>query len=494
MAASRHGQVVAVTIAARTRAAVLWNSAALLATRTISLVRFVVLAAVLHPDDLGVLAIAWAALELLLVVTNPGMGTALIQRRSVEERDYDTVWTAGLLRTAAVGVCLVLVAGPVATAFGEPRATPFLRALAFAPFITAAASPKLAALERALTYGRLTTVRVVEALTEAVVSVALVLALGVWALVVGVVVAAVVRLVLSYAVAPHRPRLLIHPESVRSLLRFGRWMFLVGVTGVAGEAMLRLAVSHALGTAQLGLFFFAVRVVTMPVLAVEGAVDSVGMRAHVAVGDDVARRARGLQTSLVTLLAVLGPAYAVLLVLADRVAQALGPQWSAATGSMRVLAPAALLSVVAIACGPLLLALDRPQVIAGLTAGRAALLCACGGLLAVPWGVAGAAGGYLIAELVNASASLALTLPLVAHGMQGLRTQLCCVACGTAAAAAAAVAVAWRVEGAPALLLAGLAGAGAALVVLVAMDRHLDAGATDGLRLLLPRLPAARPG
>jgi O-antigen/teichoic acid export membrane protein len=73
------------SLASRTGSALLWNGAGLAAARLISLVRFVVLARLLAPDDFGLLAIAWVVIELLLTLTDVGMVTALVQRERVDE-------------------------------------------------------------------------------------------------------------------------------------------------------------------------------------------------------------------------------------------------------------------------------------------------------------------------------------------------------------------------------------------------------------------------
>jgi O-antigen/teichoic acid export membrane protein len=476
------------TLGTRTGHALFWNGVSLLAARGISLVRFFILARLLQPADFGLMAIAWAAVELLLVVSNPGMGTALIQRRHVEERDFNTVWTTGLLRTLLVGVVLFAASGPIAAAYGEPRAAPVLQALAIAPLLSAAASPKMAELNRRFAFRRLTVIRLAETGTEAIVSIALATTLAVWALVVGILVANLVRLVVSYVLAPHRPALMLHRGSARSLFRFGRWMFLTGIFVVAGDALLRAVISHRLGTAQLGVFYLSLRLVLLPISVVESAVDVVGMRAHVELGDDPRRRARALQTSLIGLLALLAPGYAILVVLASTVTSILGPQWSGAVGPIRVMSVAAIFTAVGVACGPVLLATDRPYVVTALSAFRASLLCLGGWVLASYLGLTGAAVGYLTAEAAVAVASLLCMLPLVAGPMPRLPAQILCLFAATSVAAATAFGVDRLLDGVAGLLAAGVSALSLAALVLVALDHRFDTGVTEVLDKLFPRL------
>ena len=168
------------SLASRTGSALLWNGAGLAVTRLISLVRFVVLARLLTPEDFGLLAIAWVVIELLLTLTDTGMVTALVQRDRVDESQYDTAWTVGIVRALVVAIVLVVGAPLIAQFFGEPRAASILPPLAAAPVLAALASIKIADLTRNLQFRKLTFIRVPEAAVEAVVSIALATLLGVW--------------------------------------------------------------------------------------------------------------------------------------------------------------------------------------------------------------------------------------------------------------------------------------------------------------------------
>jgi O-antigen/teichoic acid export membrane protein len=484
-----------VTLAKRTGDALLWNGASLVAARIISFVRFVILARLLTPGDFGLLAIAWAAIELALVFTDTGMATALLQRRHVQGRDFDTVWTAGLLRTMMLAVVLFAAAPTIADFFGEPRAAPVLRALAVAPLLSAAASIKIVDLTRRFAFRRLTVLRLSEAGTEAVVSIALASLFGVWALVVGVLAANLVRIVVSYILAPHRPRLVFDAGSARSLLRFGRWMFLTGVFAVAGEALLRAVISRRLGTAELGVFYLSLRFVLLPITSVEGAVSAVGVRAHAELGNEVQRRARALETSLFGLLGLLVPAYGVLVILAGTFVSVLGPQWSGAEDPIRVLSVAAAFATVAVACEPMLLGLERPHVVAGLTGCRAVLISAAGWLLASSWGLLGASVAYLVGEIIVGLAWLLFTLRLVPNAIVRLRAQLLTVLAAAAVAVAAAAAVDRSLSGVTALGAAAISGMALAAVVLLVLDRRFATGLVEDVGRLFPgvvaRLPSA---
>jgi O-antigen/teichoic acid export membrane protein len=477
------------SLASRTGSALLWNGAGLAVTRLISLVRFVVLARLLTPEDFGLLAIAWVVIELLLTLTDTGMVTALVQRDRVDESQFDTAWTVGIVRALVVAIVLVVGAPLIAQFFGEPRAASILPPLAAAPVLAALASIKIADLTRNLQFRKLTFIRVPEAAVEAVVSIALATLLGIWALVVGVLVANLVRVALSYLVAPHRPRISFDQGAARSLFRFGRWLFAVGVLGLAGEALLRAVIARRLGTAELGIFYLAMRLVMLPLTSVESAVGSIGMPLHARLQADPARRTRALRTSLVGMLALLIPGYVLLIVLAPSlVNEVLGARWAGAELPIRVLAAGAAIRVIAAACEPMAVGIGRPQLAAALAAVRLVLVAGLGWALAGAAGLVGASVAWLITEVVVAIGWLLATRNMVVRPVTGLGTQVLAVLVAAAAAGLTALGLDRLLPGLPAVVVAASLGLAVAGGLLWWLDRRLGTGLAQELAGMFPAM------
>jgi lipopolysaccharide exporter len=485
------------SLASRTGSALLWNGMGLVVTRLISLVRFVILARLLAPDDFGLLAIAWVAIEFLLTITDLGMVTALVQRDQVDARQFDTAWTVGLVRATVVAVAVAVGAPLIAQLFGEPRAAAILPVLGLAPVLSASASIKIADLTRNLQFRKLTLIRLPEAAVEAVVSIALASLLGVWALVVGVLVANVVRVVLSYLLAPHRPRISFDQSAARSLFRFGRWLFAVGVLGLAGEALLRAVIARRLGTAELGVFYLAMRLVMLPLTSIEGAVGSIGMPLHARLQTDPVRRTRALRTSLVGMLALLIPGYLLLIVLAPTlVHDVLGARWAGAEVPIRVLAVGAAIRAIAAAYEPMAVGLGRPQVAAALAGVRLLLVAGLGWVLAGAAGLVGASVAWLITEVVVGVGWLLATAKMVVRPVAGLARQVLAVLAAAAAAGLTALGLDRLLPGLPAVVVAASLGLGVAGAVLWWLDRRMDTGLVQELAGMFPavagRLAGAR--
>jgi hypothetical protein len=95
----------------RAGSAMLWQAMLHGSEKLIDLARLLILAAILTPEDFGLLAVSLVAVTVFTGLTEMGVTLALIQRRSAEAVHYDTAWTFGVLRGLAVAV-LVAAAAP----------------------------------------------------------------------------------------------------------------------------------------------------------------------------------------------------------------------------------------------------------------------------------------------------------------------------------------------------------------------------------------------
>jgi O-antigen/teichoic acid export membrane protein len=251
-------------LASLTGTALVWRAIQLVGVKTIFLVRLLILARLLSPDDFGLLAIAVTAIGFLLSVTDFGMIPALVQREQINDQYYNTAWTIGLIRALMISLVVFFAAPVIAKIFAEARATVILQVLAIRPLLDAAASIKLAEVIRNLKFRSLALVKLSEALLNTFVAITLAKSFGVWALVAGALVGSTSYMVISYLLAPHRPELFLSYASVRPLIAFGRWIFLTGLIAVFGGSILNVVISRQLGAVELGLYFLAAKLAFLP--------------------------------------------------------------------------------------------------------------------------------------------------------------------------------------------------------------------------------------
>jgi PST family polysaccharide transporter/lipopolysaccharide exporter len=478
-------------LGAATGTAVSWRAAQHVGVRLISLIKFLVLARILDPSDFGLLAIAAVAVDLLVSLTDFGMVTALVQRPRVHARHYDTAWSVNLTRSLVIAAVIAAGAPVLASLFGEPRATEVLRVLALRPMLDAAASIRVADLTRELRFGALAAIRLSTAVADAIVAISLASAFGVWAVVIGALTGAAVGSVISYVVAPYRPRVSFDTDAARSLFRFGRWILLAGVLGVAGDAVLRAVISRRLGAADLGVYYVAVRVAILPYEAISEIVTAVAFPVQALLQNDRARAARVFRSTLKAPLALLIPVYATLVALAEPAARyLLGAQWDGAAPVIRVIAVIAVIGTIYDSTAAMLQGLGRPQWVAALAAVQLPIVAALAWALAGALGVTGAALARLVAETAVQISAGVMAARLLPRPFAGMARPILAFLVAAGAAAGASLLIFASISGVWGAIFGAAVGVTVGAAVLLLLDRAWALGLREDASKAFPTVMA----
>src|SRR4051794_37449299 len=234
--------------------ALLWKAAQLGSSRLLNLITSLVLGRLLTPVDFGIVAIASVAVTTMMTATETGMTNALVQATEREREHYDVAWTIGLIRGSLVCAVLCIAAPYVAALFGDARATPLVRMMAFLPLLNSVNSPHMTDLMRELKFSRIAIVAIAAVVVEVSTSITLAGSMGGGAIIIGKLAGALTTLVASYIVAPYIPRFRPSFASARQLIAFGRWLFAIGLTAVISDFFIKVVVARSLSVAGLGLF------------------------------------------------------------------------------------------------------------------------------------------------------------------------------------------------------------------------------------------------
>jgi len=453
--------------------------------------RTLVLARLLLPEHFGLVAIGTTTVGVALNVSNLGMVPALVQRRDAEPVHYDTAWTVGVLRAVLVTGVIALAAPLLAGAFGEPGATNIVRALALRPLFEALASIQVARLTRDLDFRSLAMIRVPSALLDLVVAVALASRLGVWAMVVGTLGGALAVIGLSYVVAPHRPRLRVDRDAADALVRFGRWVFVSGLLGVASGALIQLVISRNLGVAALGLYALAGKLAFLPYQMASEVVGSVAFPLYARLQADRVAVGEAFRGLLAGMAALLLPMYAIIFYLApDLVEHVLPGPWQGSASIIQVLAVVGAVGLFGDAVDPLLQGLGYPAKSVAIAALQTGAILVVVQPLASGYGAHGAAASWIPGVLASQILSAYFLVRLVPKPFRALARPMTAVLLASAFAGVFSRALAGSLPGAWGAVLAGaLAGLGA-LWILWFLDRRFGLGFSDGIRRIFPRAEA----
>lgn len=322
----------------RSRAArgTLWIAAGALVSKAGLSVVLLVLAAVLSPAELGVLAIGTLVVMIASQVQDLGLADELTYRKGDVDRAARTTLTLTLAVGAVTSACVVLAAPAVAAFFHEPRARWVVAGLGCGLVLQAAALVPLALMTRTLDFRRRAIPTAVPGLVGGAVTVVLALTgVGIASLVVGELVAGVVLVALAWLVGP-RVRPGWSAADARAGLVYGLPLVGAALLGLAQLNVDYVLVGRLLSAAELGLYSLAFRLAFLPFLAVTQVVNGAAFPLYCRLEDRVELARTVVRVTGAVLLGLV-PLVVGLAVFAPSVV-VLGSEWAPAVDVLRWLA------------------------------------------------------------------------------------------------------------------------------------------------------------
>ena len=477
-------------LARRAGGALIWRGLAEAAEKIIFLARLFILARLLAPEDFGLLAIGMVALTLTLRLTDFGVVAALIQAPATDKRHLDTAWTISVLRGVGIATLLLVAAPWIADAFGDPRATDIIRALALTALLQAAASIQVAKLNRELRFRGLAAIRLSGAIVNTAVAIVLAPSLGVWAMVWGAIAGEFVFMVVSYLVAPYRPRFSFSDKAAKGIARFGRWIFLIGIISVATDSAIRWIIANRLGVAELGLYFMAWRLAYLPMQLISELANEVAFPVYAQLQSDREKAAAAFRGLLVSVAAILVPTCLVFAWLVPELVQhVLGDGWRGTVGVMRLLILTSVLMLLSESLGPVLKGLGRPAGIAAMETLHLLIIGGLGWALVGALGLPGAGVAWIVAVLAAQFMAARYAYEIFSKPFYGLARPLLAIAAASVLATAVAAVIVGLFPGIVGLVAGILASATMAGTAMLLLDRRFGLGI---LRTFLGPFPALR--
>lgn len=403
----------------RTVTSLLWQSMGVGGQRVVQLAAPIALARMLPEDDIGLFGIVLAGIGAVEALTKfMGEETTIWSKRGAEARYLDTVFTVHLLRGIIITAVLCALATPLAQFFASPATQErywlpglFLM-LAGNGLVEGLTSPARALKLKGMAFRRVAIGDFCSVLFGT--SVTIVLAYlwrDVWAMLVGHLAMTAMRTVISYIVAPYRPRLHIDRSVFRELFQYGR--------GAAGAPFLLLMIftSHAfvlgkaIGIGAVAVYEFAGKLAKLPEDIFLRVLGPVAIPAYAQLRSDNARLGRAWLQAVRAFLLIGAPMTLTMAWCGNALPSfVFGPKygsigglfaWQALHGGI-----AGLMSVV----GPLFWAVGRPQFDRTAQFYRCLAMYGLGIPAALWYGVTGFAVATCIAITIGLVLSVAFAL------------------------------------------------------------------------------------
>lgn len=373
------------------------------AGRGLGLIRTVVLARLLLPEDFGLLGIALLTIGIVETCSSTGFKSALIQKKESIVEYLDSAWTASAVRGIFLSVLLCMTAPFVAEFFQTPEAIPVIRVIAATVLMSGFRNIGMVYFERDLEFHKQFIYEIAANLINLIVSIILAFHLrSVWALVWGGLSADIFRLFFSYFIHPYVPKLRIELKKVIDLFRFGKWVFLSGMLVFLITQGDDLFVAKFLGISALAYYQMAFMVSNLPTTEISHVISNVTFPAYSKMQNDVKRlRAAYLRVLQLTALVSLPLTGLIFSLSQELTSTVLGSKWMPIVPLIRILSLAGLLRAIAATTGPVLQGVGAPKLDTVWQVVRLFILAVAIYPMTLRWGLSGISMAVLLSIFIT---------------------------------------------------------------------------------------------
>jgi len=306
--------------------------------RLIGVASMMILARLLSPNDFGIIAIAYLAVNFARVFLDFGVQVALIQIKNIDQSHYDTAWTIRIIQTSIITCILLASSHYIAEYFQEDRTRHVLYFLAFLPLLNGLQNIGVISFQKNMQFGAEFRFLFIQRILGFSITVTSALMLhSYWALVIGSLATEFIGLILSYIVHPMRARLSL--SKFKDIFFISQWMLLKNIGIYLQDNLHNFFVGRWSSTSVLGAYSIAGEISRMPSTELLAPFNRVLLPAFSKVQDQAAELkrifllAQGVQT-LIAVPAAVGLA----LVANEAVLLFLGDKWVEAIPYVQILA------------------------------------------------------------------------------------------------------------------------------------------------------------
>lgn len=233
----------------------IWRYAERFLAQIITFIVSVVLARVLTPSDYGTVALMLVIINILEVFTSRGFNQALVQKKSIDNIDYSTIFWANMSIEAALYIAVFISAPFIANYYGNESITLMIRVFALRLIVSGFNSIQQAYVQRNMMFKKFFYSTLFGTLFSAVIGLYLAFqGAGPWALIIQSMTNQVVDTTVLFFTIKWKPELKFSKEKLRVMGGFGIRMMLMGLLDSIYVNVRSLVIGKHYSTEQLAFY------------------------------------------------------------------------------------------------------------------------------------------------------------------------------------------------------------------------------------------------
>jgi lipopolysaccharide exporter len=380
-----------------------WVFTLRIADRIFNLIKIIILARLLSPNDFGIFAIALLVLSIFDTFTQTGFQQALIQKKGEIKSYLNTAWTYGLARGLIIAAIVFFISKPAAIFFSTPGSEMIIKIMGVSIIIQSLNNITVLYFHKELHFHKFFKYQFLGTITDVTVTIAAAFFLkSVWALLIGLLAGNIVRCIMSYIIEPYRPKLQFNFSQAKELYNFTTWILgstILIYLIINGDDIF---VGKLLGATMLGFYQMAYTISNTPATEITLVVSQVSFPAYSKLQDDLPRL-REAYLRILKLTAFLSfPLAGLIFILSKEFTQLfLSEKWMPIVPAMKILVVAgAIRSLVASTCS-VFRATGKPKIETIWQIIRLSIIVALIYPFSMKWGIAGTSIVILLSTFIS---------------------------------------------------------------------------------------------
>ncbi len=231
--------------------------------KLLGLISTVILARILTPGDYGIVAMAMLIVGLAEVLVDFGADTNVLREQTLTRDLIDSAWTLSIIQGSIVAALLAVSAPLAEMYFEEPRVVWVIWVIAACLFIASFSNIGMTVARKEFQFGLEYRYNIYAKLIAVIVTIIAALIIRDYrALVLGIAVGFISRLILSYAMHAYRPAW--NTSRLRSMWHFSKWLLISGIANYATRKSDELIAGRIGDAHSLGIYSVASEIGQMP--------------------------------------------------------------------------------------------------------------------------------------------------------------------------------------------------------------------------------------
>lgn len=289
----------------------------------------IILARLLAPDDFGSIALVMAVIAIANVFVQSGLGTALIQKKDVDDTDFSTVFYASIALAAIIYGLIFFTSPLIADIYNKPTLVPIIRVLTLSLFIGVFNSIQYAYVARHMLFKKLFFRSIGAMIPSSIIGIVMAFTgFGVWALVAQQLSNSFLAVVIMLFVVPWRPKLLFSFERLGRLFSFGWKLLVSSIIDTVYSQLQSIIIGKMFSPASLAFYDRGSHFPYVVVNNINNSIQAVMLPSLSAYQDDKPQVKKMMRRAIVTSSFLIIPMMAGLAAMAEPVVQILlGDKW-----------------------------------------------------------------------------------------------------------------------------------------------------------------------